>query len=75
MSKEPKVKIAEEKCKSCGYCVLFCTKGNLQTGKKANARGFLYIDFEDKNGKCNSCGLCALMCPEAAIEVFKEEKK
>ncbi len=75
MSKEIKVKIDKEKCKSCGFCVLYCAKGILFTGKKNNAKGFFYIEFDDKLNKCNSCAICALMCPEAAIEVFKEDKK
>lgn len=75
MSTEPKVKIDRERCKSCGYCLVYCNKSNLVIGKKTNTRGHFYVEFNDKDGKCNSCALCAMMCPEAAIEVYKEEKK
>ncbi|OGF50914.1 MAG: hypothetical protein A2231_09900 [Candidatus Firestonebacteria bacterium RIFOXYA2_FULL_40_8] len=75
MNKGQKVNIEKEKCKSCGYCIHFCNKGNLSLSKAVNTRGYLYIEFNDKENKCNSCALCALMCPEAAIEVYKEEKK
>ncbi|MFH1074738.1 MAG: 4Fe-4S dicluster domain-containing protein [Candidatus Firestonebacteria bacterium] len=75
MSGFQKVSIDREKCKSCGYCILYCNKNNLSLSKSFNARGYLYVEFNDKEGKCNSCALCAIMCPEAAIKVRKEEKK
>jgi len=75
MTKINKVNINKEKCKSCGYCILFCAKKNLSLSKNFNAKGYAWVEFNDGEGKCNSCALCALMCPEAAIEVYKEEKK
>ena len=71
MDNKLKVNIEKEKCKSCGYCILYCNKANLSIGKKANSRGYFYVEFLDKDNKCNSCALCALMCPEAAIQVYK----
>ncbi|OGF51432.1 MAG: hypothetical protein A2044_00150 [Candidatus Firestonebacteria bacterium GWA2_43_8] len=75
MSKSEKVVINKERCKSCGYCILYCNKKNLSLSKNFNTKGYVYAEFDDKDGKCNSCALCALMCPDAAIEVYKEEKK
>lgn len=64
------VKIRQESCKSCQYCVKFCPKGVLAIGSEVNSKGYPYAIVE-KPDQCIGCAMCAQMCPDAAIEVFK----
>lgn len=66
------VRIDNEKCKECGYCINFCPK-KVVLGKNTdiNKKGYYpatVISMKD----CIACGTCAKVCPEAAIEVFKD---
>ena len=64
------VKIRAESCKSCGYCVRFCSKGVLEIGAQVNSKGYPYVTAAHPE-KCIGCAMCANMCPDAAIEVFR----
>jgi 2-oxoglutarate ferredoxin oxidoreductase subunit delta len=68
-----KVKIDEDLCKGCNYCVLACPKSALQLKKEFNKKGY----FPAQNLRpddCTGCALCAEVCPEMAIEVWREEQ-
>ena len=65
-----RVTILAESCKSCGYCVQFCSKNVLAVGKQVNGQGYPYIIVENPSA-CTGCTMCAQMCPEAAIEVYR----
>lgn len=65
-----KIKIIEERCKSCGYCVKFCPKKILKIGEYVNSKGYEYVVVTNQD-MCVSCCSCAKMCPDGAIEVYK----
>ena len=69
----PKVSILKDRCKGCGLCVAACPKQNLALGKKFNASGYAYAQFDPKKG-CVGCAFCAELCPDIAIRVYKEER-
>jgi len=64
-----KIKILEERCKSCGLCIHFCPKKVLDFSSKRNLQGYkvVYAKYPEK---CNMCGICYIMCPDV---VFIEE--
>ncbi|PMP66540.1 MAG: tungsten formylmethanofuran dehydrogenase [Thermodesulfobacterium geofontis] len=66
-----KIKILEERCKSCGLCIYFCPKKVLDLSAKRNIQGYrvVYAKYPEK---CNMCGICYLMCPDV---VFVEEEQ
>ena len=67
-----KVIINQQRCKSCGLCIEFCPKSNIETNPELNEAGYhaaRIIRQED----CTGCGSCALMCPEACIEIYGEK--
>lgn len=65
-----KIEVLAERCKSCGYCVKFCPKGILAIGKKANSKGYEYVECTDPEA-CIGCAICGRMCPDGAIDVYK----
>jgi len=69
--KKGKIKIDQQFCKSCHFCIENCPKGAIALSEKLNAKGYVVTEFlEDKN--CTGCATCALVCPEAAIEVYRD---
>lgn len=74
MTTEPQKKhsvditIDEKRCKNCGICIAFCTKGV-----------FIADDFGKpiiKNSEnCVKCMLCVIRCPDFAIDVKDKKKK
>ena len=66
----PQVTIRAESCKSCGYCVKFCTKGVLAVGHQVNSKGYPYVAAVHPES-CIGCAVCGRMCPDAAIEVYR----
>ncbi len=69
------IEIEEALCRSCGYCVKFCTKSCLEIKSKISESGHLVPEVIAPE-KCIGCAVCADMCPEFAIWVYKlkEEK-
>lgn len=65
-----KLEINGERCKSCGYCILYCAKKVLGLGEKINSKGYQYVAVKDPEA-CVGCMMCANICPEAAIEIYK----
>jgi len=67
-----KITVDREKCKGCGYCVVFCPTKNIVISARLNQRGAYPAEYKGKEDKdCKACTFCALMCPEAAIEVYR----
>lgn len=62
------VRIIEERCKGCGYCVEFCPQDVLVMSRNTNAKGYHPPELI-VGGQCINCGLCALLCPDFAIFV------
>lgn len=69
------VKIIEERCKGCGYCVNYCPTKVLVISKKLNAKGYHPPELKEEPPKkvCIACHLCELFCPDFAL--FVEEIK
>lgn len=65
-----KVEIIAERCKSCGYCVRFCPRGVLKTGKHVNSKGYEYVEAANMEN-CIGCAICGMICPDGAINVYK----
>ncbi len=62
-----------EKCKGCELCVEACPQDALESAKKVNNKGYLYIvKVEDT---CTGCTNCAMVCPEGAITVYRQVEK
>lgn len=51
------MQVDRERCTGCGYCLLTCPAGAVQSD------GWATIDQE----KCTLCGLCPVVCPNDAI--------
>lgn len=66
----PEVRILQESCKSCQYCVRVCPKDVLAVGTEVNSKGYPFV-VAAKPDACIGCAMCAQMCPDAAIEVYK----
>ncbi len=66
-----KVKVSEERCKGCGYCVAVCKKENLHIdSSRRNSAGYSVTTFS-KGEECTGCALCAEICPDVALEVYR----
>ena len=66
-----KIKIDEQFCKGCKFCIEFCPKGVIRVSTRLNAKGYAVAEDAEKKS-CTGCATCALVCPEAAIEVYRE---
>ncbi len=71
MNKEH-IKIQEEYCKGCKYCIEACPKNVLAESKELNKKGYHPPIVVDE-GNCNACKLCEFSCPDFAI--YLEETK
>ena len=68
--KQPRgiVKIVEERCKGCEFCVEFCPKDVLELSTKFNTKGYHFPQVKTPDS-CVNCQLCYYLCPEFAIFV------
>ena len=57
--------IAENQCKSCLKCYLYCPDGTIF--KQSEGKG-VQIDYDF----CKGCGICAKICPFSAIKMEEE---
>ncbi len=62
------IRILEDRCKGCVYCVEFCPRGVLARSERYNVKGYHPPDVVDQEA-CNACHLCELLCPEFAIGI------
>jgi 2-oxoglutarate ferredoxin oxidoreductase subunit delta len=71
-----RVRIIDDRCKGCGFCIEFCPNGCLKESKRFNAKGYHPPELVFQAEDCVDCGLCTLICPEFAIFAeLKEAKK
>lgn len=66
----PKLVIREDRCKSCGICVVNCPKECLEITGRLNTQGYRSAGLKDPEA-CVGCAICARMCPDVVIEVWK----
>ena len=62
------VRVIEERCKGCGFCVEFCPRHLLKISARPNSKGYHPPEIVNDQD-CVNCGLCALLCPDFAIYV------
>ena len=62
------VRILEERCKGCAYCVEFCPCDVLALSSRYNLKGYHPPDVV-KPEACTACHLCEILCPDFAIGV------
>lgn len=74
--REFEVRIDQERCKGCEYCVFFCPQEVLKIDMKSfNSSGYHPAMVKNPD-KCKGCAICAReMCPEATIEIYREDSK
>ena len=66
------VRVHEDRCKGCAYCVEYCPRGVLVRSERFNLKGYHPPDVMESL-ECAACGLCELICPEFAIKVEESE--
>ena len=67
------VKIREDECKGCGYCVEDCPRDVLRLSTRLNRMG--YHPAEYSGDGCTACGICFYSCPEpGAITIYTLEE-
>ncbi len=65
----PEVIFAEDLCKGCELCVVFCPTKVLKIDtSRVNARGY-YPAIVYNLAACSGCGACAKICPDSVITV------
>ena len=67
-----KIKIEENLCKGCGFCIEICPEHIFKESKNINKKGYMLPEIQNSDS-CISCKKCELICPEIAINVEKEE--
>jgi len=65
------VKIIEERCKGCWYCISYCPTKVLVVSPKLNEKGYHPPELKEDppNKVCIACHLCELFCPDFALIV------
>jgi 2-oxoglutarate ferredoxin oxidoreductase subunit delta len=61
------IRIIEDRCKGCGFCIEFCPNECLKESKRFNVKGYHPPEVTFLVENCVNCGLCSLICPEFAI--------
>jgi 2-oxoglutarate ferredoxin oxidoreductase subunit delta len=65
------IKIKEDLCLGCGYCVEFCPQKCIAISSQTNPSGVLLPKFVAPE-KCTGCGICGRMCPQYVIDVYRK---
>ncbi|MEO0072161.1 MAG: ferredoxin family protein [candidate division WOR-3 bacterium] len=65
----PEIKINQQWCKGCGFCIEICPKDVYTRDSKVSSRGFQEIIIKNPE-KCIECQLCEYLCPDLAITVI-----
>ena len=61
-----RVRILEERCKGCGFCVEYCPKTVLEMSSRFNEKGYHPPEVIEAEA-CVNCDLCGMICPDFAI--------
>lgn len=66
------VQVIEGRCKGCGICVNFCSRGVLRMSNKFNKKGYHFPEAVEGKA-CVNCRFCEVICPEFAIYSVEEQ--
>ena len=66
-----KIRIIEQRCKGCKFCIEFCPRKVLEQSTTFNEKGY-HPPVVARQDDCIACGFCELVCPDFAI--FVEER-
>ncbi|MEO0087792.1 MAG: 4Fe-4S dicluster domain-containing protein [candidate division WOR-3 bacterium] len=69
-----KIKMREEWCKGCYFCINICPKKVYTYSNEYHPRGFKKVKI-DKEENCIGCLLCEELCPDLVITIIKDDKK
>ena len=62
------IRVLNERCKGCGFCIEFCSRKRLHESEEFNQKGYHPV-YGESGDECLKCGLCELICPEFAISI------
>jgi acyl-CoA synthetase (AMP-forming)/AMP-acid ligase II/NAD-dependent dihydropyrimidine dehydrogenase PreA subunit len=62
------VKIDDQACKECGYCIEVCPKGIFSQANYFNAKGYRPVQVQN-DAACIGCRQCFYACPDFAINI------
>ena len=60
------IRILEDRCKGCSFCVEYCPNDVLELSSRFNKKGY-HPPEVIKDGECVNCNLCEMICPDFAI--------
>jgi len=69
-----KIKMREEWCKGCYFCIKICPKKIYNLSEEYSPKGFKKVKI-DKENECIGCFLCEELCPDLVISVEKVNEK
>lgn len=69
-----KLTINRQRCKGCGMCLAYCSKGLLKLSEGINEAGYHPVEQIDPQ-QCTGCSLCVLMCPDICLELHRLPEK
>jgi 2-oxoglutarate ferredoxin oxidoreductase subunit delta len=61
------------RCKSCGYCIYFCSKNVLAFSEEFNKKGYR-LPCAKNPQDCIGCNFCGLYCPDLALFFSKDSR-
>jgi 2-oxoglutarate ferredoxin oxidoreductase subunit delta len=64
------VRVQQQACKGCTFCVAFCPAQCLQMSSQLNVKGY-HFPVLSRPEACTGCDLCGLYCPDFAIRGFR----
>ena len=68
-----KIRVDEQLCKGCYYCVDVCPREVLAVSDKLGPKGYIIVEAVNPED-CIECGLCERVCPDFAIAVRNDKK-
>ncbi len=60
------VHIIEDRCKGCGFCIVYCPRDVLEESPEFNKKGY-HPPRVKKSATCVNCHYCETICPDFAI--------